>query len=429
MNKRISNSDKDKKFSITGPFRSSDYLRIIFNWPVVLLISVVAILGSCKDEEISSVKIPFTLDHNRMLIEAEFQRADGSWRKAKLWVDTGNPEFFISKELAEDIGIELKDSLSEQAIEPPSGVRIAGMNISFEGIKCSVDPVSKWLFNAIHNDGNLPSTVLQKYHIIFNYPTQELTIAEPGKLKPQGIPSPVSVNKTTGIIQMDAMIDGEKYSFAFDNGASFSYVPDFIVSKLLNQHPEWPSSKGAVGCANIWGWWPDEGNWPMIRIPEIRWGTLNINNAVICGLPSIFRGRTDIGVNYSKKTARPVNGFFGPNIFMSYRIEIIYSDSTIYFEKLNTKYTDKMDIVGLTLKQKDDNRYTVIGIANKDGKPLVDGIEKDDIILQIENINTTGATMGTVVDALRGKPGDLRLILHERNGETISTIASVKSIL
>jgi pterin-4a-carbinolamine dehydratase len=50
---------------------------------------------------------------------------------------------------------------------------------------------------------------------------------------------------------MEAAIDGEKYSLALDNGASFSFVPDDMVTKLFQHHPDWSSSYGAVGCVNI----------------------------------------------------------------------------------------------------------------------------------------------------------------------------------
>jgi hypothetical protein len=36
------------------------------------------------------------------------------------------------------------------------------------------------------------------------------------------------------------------------------------------------------------------------------------------------------------------------------------------------------------------------------------------------NLEVTGATMGTVADALRGKPGDLRTLVFERNGKQFS---------
>jgi hypothetical protein len=380
-------------------------------------------------KEITSVTVPFILDHNRMLVEAEFQRKDGSWRKALLWVDTGNPEFLISKSFARDMGIGIDTGIAKQEISPPANVRIGGLSINFNGVKSYISIGVPWLFNTMHNDGNLPSMVLKNYHIIFDYPSGQLTIAEPGILKPRGIRSPATINPANGIIQMDAIIDGENYSFALDNGASFSFIPDDLEIKLSRKHPDWQNCKGAVGCANIWGWWPKEEAWPLLRIPEIQWGTLNIRNVGIGGLPPFFTGGTDLATRYSKKSLRPVNGFLGPNAFKEYRVEIVFADSALYFEKGDEADVHDMDIVGLTLKPLVDGRYEIIGIASKEGKPVTEGIEAGDILLRVGDLQTTGATMGTVIDALRGKPGDIRILKIDRNGQSFNVEARVKRIL
>ena len=375
------------------------------------------------------VTVPFILDHNRMLVEAEIQRKDGSWRKALLWVDTGNPDFLISEALALELGIMPDTGKAAPEIPAPENVRVGGKALNFEGVKTVVGKGVQWMFNTMHNDGNLPSSVLKNYHVVFDYPQNRLTIAEPGILKPRGTRSPAAINPANGILQMDAVIDGEQFSFAFDNGASCSFVPDQLVEKWRQQHPGWATCNGAVGCANIWGWWPGEENWPMVRLPEIRWGNLDIMGAVIVGLPPFFRGNTDIGTRYSKKTARPVNGFLGPNVFKNYRIEIVYHDSTIYFEKVTEPDVHDMDIVGLTLKPLDDGRYEVIGVIQANGKPGIIGVRPGDILIQVGNLKASGAMMGRVTDALRGKPGEKKVLTIEREGTQLKVEACVVRFL
>jgi len=385
--------------------------------------------ASCRESPVRSATVPFILDHNRMVVEAEFQRKDGGWRKARLWVDTGNPDFFIDESLALDLGIGIDAGKAEQEIPAPANVRIGGMPVDFGGVKSSVDFETKWLFNTIHNDGNLPSTVLKKYHVVFDYPNRRMTLAEPGILKPRGVRSEATIHPTTGIVQMDAVIDGEKYSLALDNGASGSFVPDTLLAELSKRHPEWPKSEGAVGCANIWGRWPGEGRWPMVRIPEILWGTSNFTDTVIVGLPPIFMGRTDIAARYSLKTAHPVQGFLGPNAFKTFRVEIVYPESVVYFEKGPEAGSPEMDIVRLTVGPLDDGRYSVIGVLGADGKPVVAGVEMGDVLLHVGDLETTGATMGTVIDSLRGKPGEVRILKLDRDGIPIAVEARVERIL
>jgi hypothetical protein len=51
--------------------------------------------------------VPLVLDHNRITIEVEFRRPDGSVRSAGAWVDTGGTSLVLSTPLARDLGIDL----------------------------------------------------------------------------------------------------------------------------------------------------------------------------------------------------------------------------------------------------------------------------------------------------------------------------------
>jgi len=258
--------------------------------------------------------------------------------------------------------------------------------------------------------------VLRRYHVVFDYPALELTVAEPGTIEPRGVAAPAAVEPRTGIVQIDAVIAGDSFSFALDNGASYSFTSLRVLERLSGRHPDWPTMTGAVGTANIWGWWPSEEAWSVMRIPEIRWGGAVLSQVGLVGLGEIFGPGFDLGAWYSQKTARPVNGFLGPNAFKGFRVEIDYPNGTVYFAKGRTPIGNDMDIVGLTLRPEADGGYSVLGVARKDGRPTVPGVEPGDRLVQVGSLNTTGATMGTVVDALRGEPGDVRLLVLERAG-------------
>jgi hypothetical protein len=395
---------------------------------------------ACERMRTESVTVPMTLDHNRMLVDAEIQRQDGSWRPARLWVDTGNPEFFISEALARDLGIDLSTASKDATggaleVAPPAGVRIGGLLLDFQGVTSRVLFEPRWLFSTMHNDANLPATVLQRYHVIFDYPGSGLTIAAPGSLKPRGTRAPASINRSTGIVQLDAVIAGEPFSFALDNGASYSFASDEPILRLAEQHPDWPRCTGAVGCANIWGYWPREGAWPVLRVPELEWGGVRLTDVGIVALPAFFAGGASVGAWYSQKTASPVVGFLGPNALKAFRVEIDYAGSAVYFTPGAGASPGAggaghdMDLVGLTLRLGADGRYLVIGIAEKDGQPVVAGVEPGDVLLEVGGMAVTGATMGTAVDALRGTPGDVRTLVLERNGTRIVVEARVERIL
>jgi hypothetical protein len=384
----------------------------------------------------ASVTVPVILDHNRMLVDAEIQRKDGTWRTARLWVDTGNPLFFICDSLAHDLGIEPDGEHAHQAlggrsvaVRPPAGVRIGGLALDFSGVQAELVHEPHWLFATMHNDATLPATVLKRYQVILDYPGRRLTLAEPGSLRLRGTPVTASIQPETGVVQMDAQIGNEVLSLALDNGASYSFVSDERVERLSRAHPDWRRGTGAAGCANIWGWWRLEEAWTVLRVPEMRWGSVRLADVGLVGLPRFVEGGPDIGRWYSKKTVRPVDGFLGPNAFKAFRVGIDYAKGTVYFEKRGGFDSYDMDLVGLTLRLLADGRYEVIGVARRDGRPVVEGVEPGDHLLQVGELAVTGVTMGTVVDALRGKPGETRTLVLERGGRRFTVLARVERLL
>ena len=167
----------------------------------------------------------------------------------------------------------------------------------------------------------------------------------------------------------------------------------------------------------------------MLRVPEILWGNMTLSKVVLTGPSSLFSDGTTIGQWYSHKTARPVDGFLGPNAFKGYRVEIDYKEGAIYFERGPGAEPPDMDIVRLTLKPLDDGRYEVIGVLDDGGKLVIKGIEPGDILLQVDDLKVTGATMGTVVDALRGNPSDIRSLILEHSGKSFTVKTKVERML
>jgi len=105
------------------------------------------------------------------------------------------------------------------------------------------------------------------------------------------------------------------------------------------------------------------------------------------------------------------------------------SGGAVYFEKGAEFDLFDMDLVGLTLRPESDGSYSVLGVSSKNGKPAVEGVEPGDKLLQVGDLKTAGATMGPVVDALRGKPGDIRTLVLERSGTQFTVEAKVMRFL
>ena len=145
----------------------------------------------------------------------------------------------------------------------------------------------------------------------------------------------------------------------------------------------------------------------------------------LVGLPEAF----PLAVWYSQKTAQPVAGMLGPNAYKSYRVEIDYQNSAVYFEKHSEIDFNDMDMVGLTSRPEPDGNYSVIGIVEEHETPSLDGIMPGDILVKVDDLIVKNSTMGTVVDALRGKPGDSHRLLIRRDGKQFEVDSMVKRLL
>lgn len=382
----------------------------------------------------TSTVVPLILDHNRILVDGEIQRKDGSWRKVRFWLDTGTPDFIMSESLARDLQFDLTKASSGKAsfeVLPPAAIRLGSMDLNFENIKSKVVFRPFWLFSAMHNDANIPASVLKQYSIIIDYPDRQLHIGPPDTLTRRGIQIPAEINKNTGVVQVDVQVDDEQQlNFAVDLGASYSFISDEKLKSILEKHPQWEHITGTAGYANMWGWWPaNEETFQLVRIPVIKAGELELNDVGITGVPPFTPEGPTLGEWYSQKTARPVDGFLGANAFKGYRIEIDYPSSRLYLDKISSPDNSEMNLVGISLRILQDQTYQVVGVVTKNGNPLVAGVEPGDILLRINDLDTKGLTMGTVTDALRGKPGDIHKLTLIRNGKEIIIPAKVSHCL
>ncbi len=371
-----------------------------------------------------AVAAPLVFDHNRMLVDAEVQAKDGTWRRARLWIDTGNPDFIVSAAFARSAGFDVPEPKAaseprEPAALPHIGVRVNGVPLDFDGVRATAPPGLADMWGTMHADANVPSTVLRRYDVVFDYPGRRLELrARAGSASHAGVAVPARVHPQTGIVQVDAQIGSDRFSFAIDIGAAYSMVSEGLLARLTAEHAGWPRVDRAVGCANMWGLWPQEDSWHVVRVPEIRIGAATIAGVGLAGVPNFFPDNSDLGTWYSQKAAAPVVGFLGPNVFKGFRLEIDYAKEMVYLERRAPDDVHDMDLVGLTI-QPANGRWRVIGSA-------VDAVQPGDILLQVGDLSASGATMGTVVDALRGQPGDVRVLTIERQGKRVRVEARVR---
>lgn len=356
-----------------------------------------------------AVTLPAVFDHNRMIVDLELVRPDGRIRRARAWVDTGNPFFMVAAPLARDLGLEPG--------APAPALRFGGLPLDVDGITTKVGEGLR-VMPGVPAEVNLPASALRRHHVVLDGPGRRLTVAQPGALKPRGEPLPCRVNPQTGLLQVAVAIDGETLQLGVDNGSAGTWVSDALTRAWAARHPDWPRATGAVGTANFFGF-GFEPQGTLMRLPALRLGASSARGVGVLGLD---QGLFDW---YSKKTAGPVAGFLGANVLTGFRIEIDFLNGMTYWEPGRKPDQHDFDLVPLTLRPEADGGYTVVGVAARDGQPTVAGVQPGDKLLRVDGLDTSGATMGAVTGALRGKPGVSRTLVVERDGVRLTTRVKV----
>jgi hypothetical protein len=386
------------------------------NPPFRLLLALLVLGSPCLGAQSPpSGTTALILEGNRIYAELAFVRPDGTLHKTFAFVDLGSPSMIVSEALFKELQVGEKTPLTFRIGEMP--VRVDSSMVTKDA----------WLPFPIGDNRKvealLPAGVMQRFQVVIDYAKRSLTLAEPGALKPEGVPVPFRVNQETGLIAVDAAIDGQSYAVTIDCGSAYTWIRKTSAQRWLTAHPEWERGIGAVGASNMR--MADDGieaTGTLLRIPEIRLGELRIRQI---GALAIGPSKTewDFIDWYSKKNQVPVIGWLGGNVLQGFRITIDYPDRTSYWLR-EVELPYDLEEVGLTLKSQ-HGAYFVSAIVTQKGKPTVEGVEVGDQLLQIGGLRTKTATWGAIFEAMHGKPGELRTLVLERDRKQITVHARV----
>jgi hypothetical protein len=209
-------------------------------------------------------------------------------------------------------------------------------------------------------------------------------------------------------------------------GSSIGFLAQEIFDKLAAAHPDWPHLTGAVGSANMWGL-DEEPKWKLMRVDRVQYGPLFLTNVAMADFPK------DRMAYFSKRAGIATAGLLGSNALLNYRIGLDYAHSMVYFDIGRTFNFPDFDVIGLVLRPEDDGRYTILGVADLEGKPSVpqgpDGVQPRDHLVAVNDIPVQGSTMGQVWAMLGGTPGQERKLTLERGGRQFTVVAQVQHFL
>lgn len=405
-----------------------------------VLIALVLVTAAFAQVVPKSVTLPITVDHDRVVIDVYLPLPDGTTKRIRGWVDNGTPDLTMSRRAATLMGLNVTCDDKACTAPPPAAIMLGdpknSMPIplaSVKEVKIPLKPVSAAtvMVPGMSAEINLPASVLRHYDVLINFPDREFTIAQPGTLKFKGISSKVLVNAENGLIEVSSQIENKKYNLALDIGSSISFLSQDLSDKLQAAYPDWPHMTGAIGPANLWGR-AEEPAWKLLRVDRLQFGPLYLTSVPIAGLPKDtmdqFEKRAGVATS-----GPPGSGLLGSNALLNYRIGLDYAHSTVYFDIGSTFRAPDFDVIGLTLRPEDDGRFTILGIADFDGKPSLpgtpDGIQVGDHLVAVDGIPVPDSTMGQVWSLLEGSPGQERKLTLERNGNKFDVVAHVQHFL
>jgi len=377
------------------------------------------------------VTVPATIDHNRVVIEAELPVPGFSTERIHVWVDNGNPDLYLSRRLATLRGLNVSCDDKACSAPPPREIVIGGMAIPFTDIKeahIPLKPVSaaSVLAPGINAEINLPSTVLRRYDVLIDFPEHKFTIGLPGTIHFLGPSAKAQINAENGLIQVPSQIERKKYNLGLDMGSCISFLSGELFDTLAAVHPDWPHMTGAVGSANMWGM-DEEPKWKVMRLDRVQYGPLFLTDVAVVALP-----KTTMEF-FEKRAGMPTAGLLGSNELLNYRVGLDYAHSTVYFDIGRLFNFPDFDVIGLTLRPQDDGRFTILGVADFNGQPSVasgqDGVQAGDQLIAVDGIPVRGSTMGQVWSMLGGTPGQERKLTIERAGKEFVVAARVQHFL
>ncbi len=392
-----------------------------------LSISVPAQDAAKSQPEPKSVTVPITLDHDRIVIDVYVPLPDGSTKRVRGWIDTGDPELQLSQRVAKLMGLAIACDGSICSAPAPRGIMIGGMKLDLAALKAVKIPLkpesaASLMVPGMSAEIKIPSSILRNYDVLIDFPDREFSIGVPGNLNFKGVKSKMLVNANSGFIEIPGKIENKNYNLGLDVGSPISFLSEELFDKLASTHPDWPHMIGAVGPANLGKSDDDETKWKLMRVDRVQYGPLFLTDVAVAEPPKTFSA-------FEKNSGAALAGVLGSNALMNYRIGLDYAHSTAYFDIGRTFKFPEFNVVGLILRPEDDTRFTILGVADFEGTPSVPEVQAGDHLVAVDGIPVPDSTMGQVWSLLEGTPGQERKLTIERAGTQFTVAAKVQHFL
>jgi predicted aspartyl protease len=373
--------------------------------------------------------VPLIVEGNVPMIDLDFVRPDGTTQIGRFVVDSGGGGFLLTEKLANAIGLKATGAANSAegaqfAAALPPQVRVGGMPLDLKGARVFIMLGQDRLGFRDTADGLFPGHVLERYHVVFDYPGRRFTLAAPGSAKPRGTAVPSPVRRDSGFARLELAIGGRKFGFLLDTGSSYTMISRTAIEEWSTAAgTPWPRHVGAVGAANMMGG-KMESEALMVRIPEMRLGDF-----VIRGPGAVTRPAGTFERRMSGMMVAPIVGALAGNVLRQFRVEIDYAAGVTYFERTGKGDMEDLDLVGLTLGETPDHNVAVTAVSAAADKAVREQIKSGDLLRSVDGTSVAGLSLLQIVDRLRGKPGDEKKLELERDGKRFQLQAAVTRLM
>jgi hypothetical protein len=246
-----------------------------------------------------------------------------------------------------------------------------------------------------------------------------------------GVEAPIEVNAQTGVMAVEAVVDGVTHRVVIDPGGGYSWWRGSVVRGWAMRHPDWLRAEGAVGQSNQA--MIDEAaeqRGTVARVPEIHIGALTLTNVGILGLGPAqgdpveqMKGELFWSL-WGKGAPAPVDGWIGGSALTPYRVTFDYAHHTSRWVLTGTPATDELNSVPVSLFHGTE-RYHLGGIVR--AQPGLAQARVGDVLVAVDGREATSMTWGQVISALHGAPGDVRRLTLERDGRQFTVDGRVEA--
>ncbi len=368
-----------------------------------------------------SVTVPLKLELNRPYADIKVAGPQGHAEQGRFWLDTGGGAILLSHDFATRLGLKPSGkAFREQGMRlapvAVPGLSLGGMRLDLSDGQAYIVMDSPKTLDHTAAVGALPVHMLRNYHVVFDYPGRQLTVAQAGALAPEGQVVKTYIGKS-GMPVVTLKVEGAPHDFLLDTGGRFCMISAALLQSWSKAHQDWPRVPGAFGPANmLMG--SIEPRLEMMRIGTLQWGPFKLHDIGAVSRPAGIYEKW-----MSKIAGKPVVGSVGGNLLQAFRVDIDYPKGQVYLKRAPGIEDKPIDMVGVTLEPQAGGYVIAAKI------PELRQLRVGDRLLGVDGRDVAHASLAQTMTALQGKPGSLHELRIERAGKELTVTAKVRQIL